>query len=136
MKSDQRVRLARRGHRVASDPQGPPGAKGDTGATGAIGPQGPQGPPGPQGATGATGATGTGHGSYRAARTSGSDGQVVASSALTTVSLIANEQKTLNLVCPKSKRVFGGGFEMIADAAVVPISSFAPARPRGVSRFD
>jgi len=53
---------------------------------------------------------------------------MVASSALTTVSLIANEQKTFDLPCPNGKRVFGGGYEMIADAAVVPISSFAPSQ--------
>ena len=52
----------------------------------------------------------------------------MASSALTTVSMIANEQKTFELVCPNSKRVFGGGYEMIADAAVIPISSFAPSQ--------
>jgi hypothetical protein len=41
--------------------------------------------------------------------------------------MIANEQKTFDL-CANSKRVFGGGYEMIADAAVIPISSFAPSQ--------
>jgi hypothetical protein len=55
---------------------------------------------------------------------SGLTGQVVAMSALTMVSLMANEQKTFDLVCPNSKRVFGGGYEAQADAAVVPIASY------------
>jgi hypothetical protein len=42
-----------------------------------------------------------------------------------TVSLLANEQRSFDLVCPNSKRVFGGGFEATVDAVLVPIASFA-----------
>jgi hypothetical protein len=45
-----------------------------------------------------------------------------------TVSLMANEQRTFDLACPTGKRVLGGGYETIADATVVALSSFAPTQ--------
>jgi hypothetical protein len=41
---------------------------------------------------------------------------------------MANEQRTFDLVCPNSKRVFGGGYETNFDATIVPIASF-PVSP-------
>jgi hypothetical protein len=51
---------------------------------------------------------------------------VIASTALTTVSLFANAQTTLELACPNGKRVLGGGFEASVNLVLHPIASFPP----------
>ena len=94
-------------------PQGLPGPQGATGATGPQGPAGPQGPTGPQGPQGLQGIQGP----------PGLSAQQVTSSALSPVNFLANEQKTFDIACPTGKRVLGGGYEMVANDTVVPISS-------------
>lgn len=47
---------------------------------------------------------------------------------MTTVNFLANEQRPFDIACPVGKRVLGGGYEAIADAAVVPISSYPPTQ--------
>jgi hypothetical protein len=43
---------------------------------------------------------------------------------MSTVTLIADEQRTFDLACPVGKRVFGGGYDIVANAAVIPLSSY------------
>jgi hypothetical protein len=53
---------------------------------------------------------------------------VVASSALTTVSLFGNAQATLEVTCPNGKRVLGGGYDSTPVNAVLhTIASFPPS---------
>jgi hypothetical protein len=56
----------------------------------------------------------------------GISGQQVVSTGLLTVNLLANQQTTLEVVCPAGKRVFGGGYESNANAVVHPLASFPP----------
>jgi len=44
-------------------------------------------------------------------------------SATTTVSLLANDTRTVDMACT-NKRVFGGGYDATADPSLVSISSF------------
>jgi hypothetical protein len=51
---------------------------------------------------------------------------VIAMTALTSVTLLANAQTTLEMTCPNGKRVLGGGFEANVNLALHPIASFPP----------
>jgi hypothetical protein len=101
-------------------PTGPPGPQGGTGATGAQGPPGPQGAQGPQGPQGSAGLTGP-------QGPPGLTAQQVTFSGLTTVTVAANDVKSIDWACPTGKRVFGGGHEINSpNDVVIPVASYPP----------
>jgi len=58
----------------------------------------------------------------------GVSGQQVVSTALMTVSLLANAQTTLEVACPTGKRVLGGGYETNANLVLHTLASFPPTQ--------
>jgi hypothetical protein len=52
----------------------------------------------------------------------------VVSTALLTLSLLANQQTTQEVACPVGKRVLGGGYESGANAVLHTLASFPPTQ--------
>ncbi|MBW8896101.1 MAG: hypothetical protein JF613_07955 [Acidobacteria bacterium] len=58
----------------------------------------------------------------------GVSGQVLTSTTLADVSLLANAQTTMEVTCPTGKRVLGGGWESGANLNLSVVSSFPPTQ--------
>ena len=93
-------------------PAGPPGATGDVGPAGPPGPQGEQGLRGETGATGPQGPSGGGLTGYeRVVRVSSVD---------------SDGWKSVRAVCPRGKRVLGGGFRVLSNGRPIHIADSLP----------